>query len=197
MAKIAPAPYRPDVAVPPGATIRELLEVKGMTQQELAERMDRPPNKVNEILQGKRAITVNTAMALELVLGWPAEFWLEREKNYQLSKARLDAQASLEEQVAWVKKFPLREMVKFGWVKRLANPAGQVRALLAFFGVASFAQLDKPSVCPAAFRRAAGKQACPYALAAWLRKGKLLAAEMKTRPFNAARLKAIWASCGR
>ena len=117
MAKIAPAPYRPDVAVPPGATIRELLEVKGMTQQELAERMDRPPNKVNEMLRGKRAITVDTAMTLELVLGWPAEFWLEREKNYQLSKARLEAQPSLQEQVAWVGKLPAAGDGWLGWVK--------------------------------------------------------------------------------
>src|SRR6266853_690449 len=117
MTEIASRPYEPDVAVPPGATLRELIAAKGMTQQELAERMSRPPNKVNEILHGKRAVTVETALELELVLGWPASFWLEREKNYQLAKARLAAEAELQGQTEVLKKFPDLEMVKLGWIK--------------------------------------------------------------------------------
>lgn len=50
MARIKPREYMPDVANPPGATILEMLAAKGMTQAELAQRMKRPANKVNEIL---------------------------------------------------------------------------------------------------------------------------------------------------
>ena len=49
MVKVSPAKYEPDVAIPPGETIREMLRELGMTQSELASRMARPANKVNEI----------------------------------------------------------------------------------------------------------------------------------------------------
>ena len=146
MAEIAPRPYEPDVAVPTGATIRDVIEAKGMSQQELAARMRRPPNKINEILQGKRAVTVETALELEMVLGWPADFWLAREKNYQLAKARLAAEPGLQAQVQMLKKFPINAMAKLGWIKKLSRPVAQVHELLAYFGITSFEQLDKPAI---------------------------------------------------
>ena len=78
MASVKPHPYAADIcAIPPGATILEMLADKGITQVGLAERMKRPANKVNEILHGKRVlITTDTAMELELVLGIPAYVWL-------------------------------------------------------------------------------------------------------------------------
>ena len=42
MASLSPRPYSPDVAIVPGATIRELLVTKGITQAGLAERMSAP-----------------------------------------------------------------------------------------------------------------------------------------------------------
>lgn len=60
-----------------------------MSQAELARRMGRPANKLNEMIKGKRQITAETALELELALGLPAGFWLNLEKNYQLTKARL------------------------------------------------------------------------------------------------------------
>ena len=89
MARVAPAKYMPDVAIPPGATIRETLSSLGMTQADLAKRMGRPATKVNEIIQGKLAITVDTAIGLERVLKLPADFWLNLEKNFRLTHARL------------------------------------------------------------------------------------------------------------
>lgn len=85
----APAKYMPDVAIPPGDTIQEMLESIGMTQAELAQRIGRSPTKLNEIIRGKKAITVNTAIALSRVMPYPEDFWLNLEKNYRLTLARL------------------------------------------------------------------------------------------------------------
>lgn len=189
MIEITPRPYEPDVAVPPGATIRDLIEAKGMTQQQLADRMSRPPNKVNEILQGKRAITAGTALALELVLGWPADFWLERERSYRLAKARLAAEAELQGQTGMLQKFPVAAMAKLGWIAKMPKSVSQVRELLAFFGVTSFDRLAKPGILAPAFRKARTREACPYALAAWLRRGALEAHQIATKPFSATGLR--------
>lgn len=187
--RIAPAPYQPDVAVPPGETIRDMLRDMGMTQAELAVRMNRPANKVNEIIQGKRQITVETALELELTLGLPANFWINLEKNYQLAKARIAEESRLAEETVALKKFPVREMCKLGWIQRLSDIRLQVRELLGFFGIARFAQLQELESIAPAWRKAQKKQPCSYALAAWLRKGVLKASKVETDRFDAALLK--------
>ncbi len=77
-----------DLAIPPGETLAEELEARGMTQKELAMRMKRPPQVVSEIIRAKKAITPETALDLESVLGVSAQFWLGLETDYQLTLAR-------------------------------------------------------------------------------------------------------------
>jgi len=79
----------PDVAIPPGETLAEELEAREMSQADLARRMGRPVQAVNEIVRGKKAITAATALDLEDALGVSALFWLRLEAAYQLNRARL------------------------------------------------------------------------------------------------------------
>jgi HTH-type transcriptional regulator/antitoxin HigA len=73
---------------PPGATLREELLERGITQTAFARQIGRPVQVVNEIIKGKKSITADTAIALERALGISAELWLKLEASYQLSKAR-------------------------------------------------------------------------------------------------------------
>jgi len=78
----------PDVAIPPGEYLAEEIEARGISQTELARRMGRPLNAVNEIIKGKKSITADTALQLEeVMLEIPARFWLNLETDYQLTKA--------------------------------------------------------------------------------------------------------------
>ncbi len=78
----------PDVTVPPGEYLAEEAEARGLTQKELARRMGRPVNAINEIINGKKAITAETALQLEAVMPEiPAKFWLNLEADHQLTKA--------------------------------------------------------------------------------------------------------------
>ena len=78
----------PDVAIPPGEYLAEEIEARGLSQKELARRMGRPTNAVNEIINGKKAITAETALQLEAVMPEiPARFWMNLESDYQLIKA--------------------------------------------------------------------------------------------------------------
>lgn len=184
MARIEPSHYEPDVAIPPGATILEALRENGMTQTEFAERMGRPLNKMNEVIRGKRAITPDTAHALALVLGLPAHFWMNLETNYQLTLKRLDAEVRFRKESAALKRFPLREMIKLGWVAKGKDDIETTRNLLEFFRIASFENLRKPSVLGAAFRKSQIKSACEYSLAAWLRMGEIKAGRIATGDFS-------------
>ncbi|MEI6045856.1 MAG: HigA family addiction module antitoxin [Chloroflexota bacterium] len=95
MTNITKNEFKPNYAVPPGETLEETLEAIGMSQQELAERIGQPLKTINELIQGKTAITADTALQLEKVIGVSAEFWLRLERQYRETLARLYEQEHL------------------------------------------------------------------------------------------------------
>lgn len=178
--------YTPDYVSPPGETLLELLEELGMPQAELAQRMGRPKKTINEIIKGKTAITPETALQLETVLGAPAEFWNNRERIYRQHLARLKEKADLAAHVDWLKGFPLKAMIKMNWIRAYEDDVQQLWELLRFFGVASPQQWeviwDQASV---AFRKSAAFQSERKAVFAWLRKGEIEAQKIHCQPFAA------------
>ena len=73
-------------AFPPGDHIREEIEYRGWTQGDLARIMGRPVQVINEIINGRKAITARTARELEAALGPSAELWMNLETSYRLYK---------------------------------------------------------------------------------------------------------------
>ncbi len=173
---------------PPGDTLKETIDHYGMSQTELAIRMDRPEKTISEIITGKTAITADTALQLEMVLGIPAAFWLERERNYRLELASIEQGEELIKQKDWVKQFPISDMTKYGWIQQSAKETFvQTQQVLSYFGVASIDAYNniylskKPSV---AFRISLKKAPNHYALSAWLRRGQLDAKDLDLKPYS-------------
>ena len=79
-------PFKPDYAVPPGATLEETMVSLGMTQRELADRAGLTVQALRRIFKGQRPITSDTASKLELVTGTPAAFWNNLEAQYRASR---------------------------------------------------------------------------------------------------------------
>jgi HTH-type transcriptional regulator/antitoxin HigA len=65
------------------------MEVRDMTQKQLAEQIGRPPQAISEIIRGRKAITAETALQLERAFGTPAYLWLRLQADYDLGMARL------------------------------------------------------------------------------------------------------------
>lgn len=72
----------------PGWLLSEELEVRGMSQRELARRIGRPFQVVNEIVRGRKSITAETALQLEAEFGTRAYIWLGLQSKYDLYVAR-------------------------------------------------------------------------------------------------------------
>lgn len=177
--------YQPSDVPPPGETVEELLDHFGMSQAELARRMGRPQKTINEIILGKAAITHETALQLERVLGTPAHFWLNGEARYREFLARQEDEQRLREQVAWVKNFPVREMAALGWLAAQEDPLHQLQALLAFFGIAGPEQFHElRETQHAVFRKTQKFENDHCALAAWLRRGEIIAQGIECPPFD-------------
>ena len=186
--------YIPDFVTPPGETLLETLEALGMSQVELAERTGRPTKTISEIINAKTAITTETALQFEKVLGVPARFWTNLERNYQEWQAREEERKTLEPDLSWVEKFPVREMARQGWIELLEDPIQQLIELLRFFGIASPAQWVKLYVgSNIAYRQSAAFTADPGVVSAWLRKGEIDAQKMECAPYDTARFRAVLA----
>ena len=106
---------------PPGDTILDILEEKNWTQSEFADRAGYTTKHVNQLVRGKAAITEDTALRLERVLGGSAEFWLSREAKYREAIARTEENKRLESETIWLNELPLSQMIKFGWVKKCSK----------------------------------------------------------------------------
>ena len=187
--------YTPDHVSIPGETLLEVLETRGMSQAELAERTGRPKKTINEIIKGKAAITPETALQLELVLGIPASFWNSREQHYREAIARERGRQHLESDSEWLEEIPYRAMVSRRWIPETRDKAQLVQEILKFFGVASRASWEGIwKGAQAEFRHSKTFKSEPGAMAAWLRKGELAAQEVVCSPYDSARFKEILVS---
>jgi len=177
-----------DLPIPPGELLTETLESLGLSQAELARRMDRPVQAINEIARGSKEITPETAIQLERVLGVAAHIWLGLETEYQHTKARLEDLKRLEEEANLTAKFPCDALARLGWIPKTSNRIERAAHLLAFFGVGSLRVVREAEAV--AFRTSRAREAQPEALAAWLRKGALEGQSITTKPFSEPRLRA-------
>lgn len=82
-------------AIHPGEHLAEELKELGMSAAELARQLDVPTNRVTEILDGRRAITGDTALRLAHFFGTTAEFWLNLQSLYELGIAQKKAGKSI------------------------------------------------------------------------------------------------------
>ena len=182
--------YVPDSVSCPGETLLETISALGITQTELARRTGRPVKTINEIINGRAALTPDTALQLERVLGVPARFWNNYERLYREYLASAQERERLAGETGWLGDLPLREMVKREWIRSCEDQVEQLRVLLDFFGVTS----PRPwqELCPiAAYRNARAFEQRPASVAAWLRRGELLARDLSCEPFNKVRLRRL------
>lgn len=179
--------FAPDWVSSPGETIADVLEERGWTQTELAERLGFTRKHVNDLVQGRTTLTPDAAVRLATVLGSTAGFWLRREAQF---RAALEAQRTRQErleQTAWLDELPLRDMTAFGWLEKVKDRAEQVNHCLRFFGVASVQAWRQRYEAPVAvFRAAKGRSMEVGAVAAWLRQGERAAERLPCQPFDEA-----------
>ena len=182
--------YAPDHGTKPGEVLEEYLSAAGMTKAELAARCGRPMKTISEIIHGKAAITPETALQLERVLGRPASLWQNLEANYRLHLAEVGESEDLVSHAAWARTFPVRELVSRGDIDRPENDADLVRKLLRFFGVGTVAGWDASfGSMRVAYRRSLAFKQAPESVTAWLRLGEIQADAIECAPFDKAKFK--------
>lgn len=82
-------------AIHPGEHLSEELKELKMSAAELARRLNVPTNRITEILNGRRAITGDTALRLAHFFGTSPEFWLNLQSLYEIRRAQRKAGKSI------------------------------------------------------------------------------------------------------
>lgn len=179
----------PVEAFPPGEYLRDELDERGWTQTEFAQIIGRPVQVVNEIIAAKRSVTPETAKSFAAALGSSAQFWMNLESAYQLAKTaeppeRISREARLRE------KFPIREMVKRGWIAHSDDKEELEERLKSYFHLQS---LDDPIALPHAAKRSRPNDESADPLSpiqrAWLFRVKHIAEVMHVAAYSEKKLR--------
>jgi len=172
---------------PPGEFIRDELEARGWTQREFAEILGRPAQVVNEIVNGKKKITPQTALAIAKAFGTSPEMWLNLESAYRLSLAEapdsdVRRRARLRELV------PVRELEKRSWIRPTRNLEELEAEVCAFLEIGS--PDEKPKL-PIAARRSDAYGELSPSQTAWVFRAKHEAAALNVPALSKKKLQEV------
>ena len=177
------ADFVPAEAFPPGEFLKDELEERGWTQDEFARLIGRPPRLVSEIIGGKRGITPEVAIRFSAALGTSAQFWMNLETAYRLYElSRSDpAPERIAREAALRETFPVREMVKRGWVKESADAAVLEARVFRFYG--GIKSVSEARQFPYAARRTGRGTSLSPVQEAWLYRVKQIAEGTAAGPY--------------
>ena len=171
----------PAEVFPPGEFIREEIEARGWTQEDLAEVLGRPLRLVNEIIMGKRGITPETANGIAAAFGTSAQFWMNLESMYRLSQARTRDTNTVERRARLYSLGPIKDMIKRRWLE----PSENISILEQRF--MEFVNAETLDAAPTFYAHAARKST-PYnttpAQTVWLFRARQVAETMTANRYS-------------
>jgi HTH-type transcriptional regulator/antitoxin HigA len=170
----------PAEAFPPGEYLKEELVERGWTQEELASIIGRAPIVISQIISGKRGITPETAQAIGAALGTSAMFWMNLDASYRLWRAG-PAPSRIREEASVRERYPVREMLKRGWLKGSENPNVLKQQVLGFFGIK---EIDEEPHLMHAARKSGYPADINGPQRAWLFRVRQIAHGTTTKPYS-------------
>lgn len=172
------------IAIPPGATVKEQLLNRGMSQKEFALRMDMSEKHISKFLNGDVILTTDMASRLEMVLGLPARFWNNLESIYREKLQLIKEENEMDEDKELIENYPYSQMAKLEWVETSENPLVKVKELRKFFEVVKLSIIDNNLLPGIVYKKYDTNNGNYYSLIIWAQKAKLEARNIKTKPIN-------------
>jgi HTH-type transcriptional regulator / antitoxin HigA len=178
----------PEPNVPhPGRFLRQKLEEKGWTQEELATITGRNRQTISGIASGRTGVTPEMALALGAAFGNDAAEWLRWSAEYDLATSESNTEP-VERRARLYHLAPIREMQKRGWLPEISDLDEMEREVYAFFGCSIGESLE----FPVAARRSIELPDLNAAERAWCFRARQLAALLPTTgAFSPGRLPAV------
>jgi HTH-type transcriptional regulator/antitoxin HigA len=171
----------------PGQLVREAMEAKEWNQSDLAFALGTTAAAINQILNDKRSISHNMAQALALALDKSPETFARVQAEFDVQQAEKPDPAILA-RARILARYPLREMLKRGWIDLEHREGSLEEQVCRFFGVQTLD--DVPHLTHSA--KKTDYSDIPPAQLAWLFRARQIASEMHPNaPYNPAKLREV------
>ncbi len=176
----------PAEAFPPGEYLRDELEERCWTVTEFAEIIGRPVQAVSEILNGKKEITTETALAIAEALGTTPELWLNLQTTYRLFEQRskpelAKALGPVARRARLRNLVPLSKVRSRGWIPKTDDLDAVEAAVTELLEIDS---LDLPPKFALAARRANTAEPITVEQTAWLAHIRRVAASIDVSSYD-------------
>jgi len=180
----------------PGYFIREEMELREWTQEDLSDVMGITPKHLNAILREKQPLTIEIARLLGEVFDTSAQYWINIDTAYRLWKEQEKTEREVAADIRGMifERMPVNDMIKKGWLLPYEQLDELKEQVMEFWGMKSldFSHLDT-NLLPCLTRKseAYNQYNASYALT-WYRKARLVAETKRPRHYNPQKLKALY-----
>lgn len=163
----------------PGQYIQRALETKAWSQSDLAFALGTTNAAINQILSDKRGISHNMARALSVALGIPADEIVKHQAMWDMRQAD-EPDANVKSRSRILTQYPLRDMIKRGWIDPEDKSQSLEQQICRFFSVPTLD--DVPHLSHSA--KKTDYDSIPPAQLAWLFRVQQIASEMVVEKFD-------------
>lgn len=180
----------------PGYFIREQMELRNWTQEDLAEVMGITVKHLNKILQDRQPLTLDMARILGETFNTSPQYWVNLDTGYRLwlASARSDKEQEADIKAAIYERMPVKDMMSKGWLKRTQLVAALKQQVLDFWGwdTLDFSIIDQQYL-PCLTRRSSAynQYNASYAIT-WYRKAQQVGENMARQPYNRKQLEQLY-----
>lgn len=187
---------RPAIKFGPGYFIKEQMEYRSWTQEELAEVMGMTIKHINQILKDKQSITLDTAKVLAEVFDTSPQYWINLDSNYRLwlnsVPSEKEKQAELKANI--YERMPVRDMIAKSWIPTFSNVHELCENILEFWNLKKldFEEWDKQITPLLAKKSESFNQYKASYTYTWYRKAMMVATTYSVPEFDKKRLDELY-----
>ena len=110
------ATLSPYMNIPPGEFIKEEMELRAWSNEDLAQVLGVSPKTISELLNNKTRITIDTSKLLSRAFDQTPQYWLNLDNNYRLRLSTVKTEDSVEIKSCIYRHMPINEMIKKHWI---------------------------------------------------------------------------------
>jgi addiction module HigA family antidote len=182
--------YKDIMAFHPGYYVAEIIEDMGVTQAEFAIRMGTTSKTLSQLVNGQANISNDLAQKLSTMLGTSVEFWLNLQTAFDEKVIEINKVKVIDEQIQIVAVIDYSYFVRLANLPAVKTDREKIDNLCSFFRIADLRILQQDDFL-VNFRTGITTFADKNVInsRAWLQTALNIAAQIKTAPFNAEKLK--------
>lgn len=135
--------YKELIAFHPGYYVKDLIDDQGITQEELAKRLQTTPKTVSDLVNGRINLTDEMVLKLSIVFGTSTSMWLNLNQKFIKKKLEIEEKKQLDRECELVKLLDYKFWVNLGVVKETRLTAEKVKELQRYLRVSSLSVLQE------------------------------------------------------